>query len=423
MKNINSEKRKPDYSYVIISVTALMVCVVLGFCSSSKSLYLKAVTEALNISRSTFSINDSLRYISSAIISLFFGRLIACWGAKKLIGAGFTCLIASSLFYSFATDVVFIYVGGILLGIGLSWTTTTMVGYIVNIWHKENKGTITGGILATNGIGSAIATQILSPVIHNGVYGYRNAYLLVSAILLFVFVVIMIFFKDAPEKNVEHRQLKSNTKTRTDDWEGIEYSEAVKKTYFYGILFCIFVTGMVLQSISGIATPHLYDNGLAESYVATVVSCHALALTVFKFLVGVIYDKFGMRITSNICIFASIVSFVLLYSATDSVEGKVFAMVYAVVSAIALPLETIMLPLYANSLFGEKSFNKILGIFVSVNTAGYALGAPISNLCYDITGNYNVALYVSCILMVIVVICINRIITTASQQRKSIVRI
>ena len=28
-----------------------------------------------------------------------------------------------------------------------------------------------------------------------------------------------------------------------------------------------------------------------------------------------------------------------------------------------------------------------LGIFASVNTAGYALGAPLANLCYDIFGN------------------------------------
>ena len=60
-----------------------------GFCSSSKSLYISAITEALSISRSTFSINDSCRYIATSIVNLFFGVLIGRFGARKLIAAGF----------------------------------------------------------------------------------------------------------------------------------------------------------------------------------------------------------------------------------------------------------------------------------------------------------------------------------------------
>ena len=65
-------------------------------------------------------------------------------------------------------------------------------------------------------------------------------------------------------------------------------------------------------------------------------------------------------------------------------------MAYGVLSPFALPLETIMLPIYASEFSEEKSFNKILGIFVSLNTAGYAVGAPVANLCYDITGSYDI---------------------------------
>ena len=66
------KEKKFDYSWVIIGLTFLMVCIVLGFCSSTKGLYISAVTEALNISRSTYSINDSCRYVATAVINLFF---------------------------------------------------------------------------------------------------------------------------------------------------------------------------------------------------------------------------------------------------------------------------------------------------------------------------------------------------------------
>ena len=66
---------------------------------------------------------------------------------------------------------------------------------------------------------------------------------------------------------------------------------------------------------------------------------------------------------------------------------------YVITGQYALPLETIMLPIYATDLFGEKSYGKVLGLFVSVNTAGYAVGAPIITLCKDLVGSYAPAIY------------------------------
>ena len=414
------KKRKIGYSWVIIAISALMVCVVLGFCSSSKSLYIKAITDALGIQRGAFSINDSCRYVATSIVNLFFGYLIVRHGAKKLIGAGFICLIASCLIYSFATNIFVFYIGGVLLGVGLSWTTTTMVGYVVNKWCRENKGTIMGAILATNGIGAAVATMVVSPIINKSAFGYQNAYRLIALILLVVFVLVMLFFKNNPKEVKEEESAAPKKKGRGQSWEGIEYSDAVKKAYFYSALVCVFLTGMMLQGITGISTPHMYDCGLDEVYVAVVLSCHSLALTAFKFLTGFMYDKLGLRTTTNVCMITAVITFVLLANVADTATGRAFAMIYGVFSSLSLPLETIMLPIYASDLFGEKSFNKILGLFVSVNTAGYALGAPVSNWCYDFTGSYNVALYVSSALMIGVIVLMNFVITASNRQKKII---
>lgn len=91
---------------------------------------------------------------------------------------------------------------------------------------------------------------------------------------------------------------------------------------------------------------------------------------------------------------------ILLTLITNSVAGKIFAMIYGIFSSLALPLETIMLPIYAGDLFGQKSFNKILGIFVSVNSAGYAVGAPMINLIFDKCGSYNPGFVLCAVLMI-----------------------
>lgn len=419
----NVKKKKFNYSWVIISISTLMVCVVLGFCSSSKSLYLKPITDALKIDRSLFSVNDSCRYVTTASVNLFFGYLIVRYGAKKLIGAGFICLISSCLIYSFATNIFVFYLGGVLLGMGLSWTTTTMVGYVVNKWCRGSRGTIMGVILASNGIGAAVATQVLSPIINQTALGYQNAYRLVALLLLIVFVLVMVLFKNKPMDTEEESTDAPKKKGRGQSWEGVEYNSAVKKAYFYSALICIFLTGMMLQGVTGIAAAHMDDCGIDAAYVALVLSAHSLALTLFKFLAGFLYDRLGLRFTSNICMVTAVVTFLLLANVADTPTGRAFAIIYGVLSSLSLPLETIMLPIYASDLFGEKSFSKILGLFVSVNTAGYALGAPISNLCFKWTGSYNVSLYVSCVLMFGVIITMNFVITSANRQRKAVMQL
>ena len=110
MKHIKISPQR--YRWVIVAASFLMVFVCLGFCSSSKSLYLAAITEALGIKRSLFSINDSCRYIATAVVNLFFGELCARFGRKRLIAAGFACLIASMLLYAYAPNIYLFYLGG-----------------------------------------------------------------------------------------------------------------------------------------------------------------------------------------------------------------------------------------------------------------------------------------------------------------------
>ena len=271
MKNIAGEKKKFDYKWVIVVLSFLMVMICLGFCSSPKSLFIAPITQAIGINRSLFSINDSVRFITTAVINVFFGTLINRFGMKKLVGAGIICLILSQLVYSFATNIFVFCIGGVLLGLGLSWTTTTMVGAIINKWCRESKGTIMGAVLAANGIGGATAIQIITPVIESGVYGYRNAYRLIAVALSVLFVFIMIFFKNNPEKEEEDGAVKVSVKkkkSKSHEWSGIEYRNAVKMPYFYCALICIFLTGLALQSVSGVAAAHMLSEGKKYTEIA-----------------------------------------------------------------------------------------------------------------------------------------------------------
>ena len=406
---MEKKKFQFDYKYVIIALCCIMEFTTLGFCSSPRSIFIVPVTEALGITRSAFSLSNSARYITTAVVNMFFGTLIYKFGPKKLICTGFISLISSMLVFSFAPNAFILCVGGVLLGLGFSFTTTTMVGAVVNKWCKKNKGTIMGLALASNGIGAAIALQILSPIIQKEVFAYKNAYRLVAIILAAVMLLIMIFFRSAP-KGVDVREGATAKKQKPD------YKAILKTPYLYPAAFFIFSAGMVLQSVHGISAPLFQDSGMSMDTVTNILSLSSLFLFFTKFGVGFIYDRLGVRHTSTICYTSSMISVILLFIVSQTANIPL-AYAYTAFAALALPLETIMLPIYARELFGEKRFNEALGIFASVNTAGYAVGEPLSQLCFDLFGNYNICIYISVAMMLIALVVVHIVITVAKKQQ------
>ncbi len=394
-----------------------MVMITLGFCSSPKSYFIGPISEYLGIDRSAYSVNDSLRHITTAVVNFFFGMLIKKFGSRKLIAAGFISLVGSSLCYALAESVWLLYLGGILLGLGLSWTTTTMVGFVVNRWAKENKGTIMGAVLAANGIGGAIAMNIVSPIIESNRTGYKTAYLVVAAVLFVVGVIVVSLMRDTPKGKENEAVEVSKKKSRGKSWLGLDYHDTKRKWYFYGAIFCVFGVGFFLTACNGVAVQHMKDVGLDPAYVTAIWSVHSLVLALFKFLTGFIYDKTGLRTTMLVCSITAMVVVVCLALVTPTPEGKVLAVIYSVFSGLALPMETVMLPIIAGDLFGQRSFDEVLGISVSANAIGYAVASPVMNLFYDMYGTYSYGMFICLGLLMAVMILMQVVITSAHRTR------
>ena len=131
--------------------------------------------------------------------------------------------------------------------------------------------------------------------------------------------------------------------------------------------------------------------------------------------IGVLFDKFGLRPTLLVCAVAGTVCIAAMASVNSTT-----AYLYSFVFPFALPLETIMLPLIATELFGRKSYATLMGLTVSFNTLGYAVGTPLMNLCYDLTGTYSGVMLVMCGVMVVVAVVMQFVITAAHRERERV---
>ena len=414
-------KSRLDYKWVILVVCFLMEFICLGFCSSNVGLYTVPITDALQIDRLAYSYWSSIRYVVQVFVALYFGALINRFGIKKMVFMGLCALLSATLLRAVGTNVLYFYLAGALHGVGIVFVGGTMAGTIVRRWFKENIGKYTGIVMSANGIGGAIAAQIVSPIINNGeTFGYRKAYLLSAVIVLAISAFILTFLRDNPNDDTVIAGKQKKKPKKGESWVGIEYEVVKKKSYFYMTAALIFLTGISLQSIGSITIVHMTDIGIAPTFIATLSTIGSLSLTLSKFLVGVTYDKWGLRVALLICQICAIVTFVLKGSLTNSSIGLVMAVVATVMSNIALPLETVMIPLMANDLFGSASYSKVLGIFMAMNSLGLCLGSPLGELFRNLAGNYRACFWFFSVVLVFVIFGFQFVLRSAKKQKDAI---
>jgi len=411
-----SHQRRFHYAWIIFAVCFLSVFTSLGFNSSPKSLYLAAVTEDLGISRSLFSIGNSFRFVSTAIINLFFGKLVSRFGPRRLIAFGYLSLLISNLVAAVSNGIIGFYISNIFLGVGLAFSTTSLVGIVVEKWFSSRKGTIMGFILAANGLGGALSSQILSRMIYSRPDGWRSAYFLAAAIMATVGMLIILLMRSSPS-DLGLRPLGdgsvSNGKKRGREWIGIDSQTALHKPYFYICMLCVFLTGLILQSVVGVSSAHMRDQGLSAEAVANAMSVGSLVLMFSKMSVGACFDRFGLRAAMLFCSICSVLSIIILPFAYTTIA----AVLHKILISFGLPLETIMLPLIAKECFGQRSYAFLMGLIVSVNTLGYSVGSPLMNLVFDRTGTYSGALFFMAGLMAVTAVVMQLVISAAHRER------
>ena len=353
------------------------------------------------------------------MVALYFGTLVGKFGAKKLAVIGMLCLAASTAIRGMATNVVHIYIGAVVWGTGVVLSGGTMASTIVRRWFHKDVGRYTGIVMSANGIGGAVAAQIITPLINNGdPFGYRKAYWISALISLAISVVILLLLRETPDDGPAIQGKIDKKARKGASWEGLEYEQIKKKPYFYATAVLVVLTGIAMTSIGNVSIVHMGDVGLPAAYISVIATVSSLCLTFSKILVGMVYDKKGLRFTMAMCHISALISFACNILITNSFAGKVLAMTASILDKIALPLETVAIPLLTADMFGTKSYTKTLGIFMAMNTLGLCLGSPLADLFFDIFGTYIPCFWFFGALMVVIVAAFQFVIHKAYKDRE-----
>ena len=92
---------------------------------------------------------------------------------------------------------------------------------------------------------------------------------------------------------------------------------------------------------------------------------------------------------------------------------------YSILSSVALPLETIMIPLLVAEMFGRKNYSKIMGYYLGLNTFGYAAGSLVVDFFRDQLGSYTMIFTIFAVILTLNLVVVQFAFAAAKKDREN----
>ncbi|MGE0154197.1 MAG: MFS transporter [Reyranellaceae bacterium] len=238
-------------------------CIVLAFMVSmfyrgANGVIAPELMAELDMDPSTMGFVTGVFFLVFAVVQIPVGMALDRFGPRLVIGNLSLIAVVGAVVYAVAPDWRGLAVGRALLGLGCS---ATMIGAVVILsrWVSgRNLGVAVAALSATGAVGSVLATAPFAVIVE--MIGWRNAFLVLSAVNLVAAVLVFVGVQDDPHD----RQTSSRAESLGEVLRGV--GEVLRSPVVPGFVALMLVAYPSALSISGLwGGPYLHDTfGLGQ---------------------------------------------------------------------------------------------------------------------------------------------------------------
>lgn len=375
-----------QYYHWLVAVLVFLEMIVFGGLINSASVYIRPISEGLGVTTTSYSVAMMPYTVSCFVATSLSGFFFTRFGYKKTTICSLIVVGISLLLTAFSKNLVMFCFSKILFGIGYGACFTAGSVRIVRDWFHKHQGLILGAVSMATGLGGSLMTILLTAVIQKS--GWRAANILAAALIALV-AVLYLLLKDRPEqmglRPFGFGQLPGATKKQQNmNGPDIPMSKHLRRPMFYIMCACVLGSCVCIYTTTSFISPHFQSQGYTPERAAVFQSTHMLALAVVKLTVGFLHDRFGVKPVMIGCMLCAVVGQLALSITND----PTICMIAVVVLGAGLCMSSIMIPLIALPLFGNKACLQLNGIFLGLSSFSSLFSNLISSMCYDRFGVY-----------------------------------
>lgn len=399
------ERKKLFYGWVVVLGCVLITITMVPPIMALSNKYLIYVTQDLGISRSAFTLANTIVQGLGIFLSPLVARRLAEGNLKVIQSVSIVGYCASYFSYSLATAPIHLYLSSFLLGIFYLNAALIPVSMMVTNWFNHRRGLAMSVAMAGIGIGGTVFSPVLTFLLEH--YGWRASYRVMALIILVLALPAALFLLRKKPEDMGLLPLgadqAANAAKTPPPAVGlrIPFGQARGKLFFWLLLVGMLTNGLINAGALGHFPPAMQEyHGAAVQ--AAVISLYSLIGIGGKLLLGWVNDRFGIVVSSTYACTLFGLSFVfILLSRTNVNMLYIMAVIFGLGSAIG----TVTPPLITAEIFGKEQYSRAYGIANSFSQVGLSLGSLAVASLYDASGSYQTAWVILLALTAVTLLC------------------
>ncbi|HET7032034.1 MAG TPA: MFS transporter [Casimicrobiaceae bacterium] len=344
-------------------------------------LFLQPMSADLHWGRETFALAIAVQNLVWGAVQPFTGMLADRYGTAKVVVVG-TLIYALGLFWMAhaATPLVLIASCGVLIGIGLSGVTYSVISGVLGRAYPPEKRSMALGISAAAGSFGQFALVPLTQLLlsHLGWYGTLLAFAAVGLLMVPLAIALV-------EKQASHASSFAQS-------AGAAMREALAHRGYLLLTVGFFVCGFQVVFIGVHLPAYLADRGMAPHVAVTALALVGLFNIVGTYGAGLLSSRFPRRyILSAIYFLRSIAIALFVLLPLTPLSVYTFAVVLGLLWLSTVPTTNSVVA----QIFGVRYLAMLTGFSFLSHQIGSFLGAWLGGRLYDQTGSYDVVWWIA----------------------------
>ena len=333
----------------------------------------------------------SLRGMEMGILAPLVGMLVDRWGPRRLLFGGLIITSLGLMLLSRTTSLGMFYGAFVLMAIGMSTCSSTVLMTAVANWFRRKIGIATGIMICGYGF-----SGLLIPVIVNLIdtYEWRMTLALLTIGLLAICLPLSLLVRHKPEQygyqpdgEAENTVILNNSlaKAKVDE-VNVGTKQAVKSRTFWHIALALMCQFIILSAVITHVMPYLSSIGFTRAISGLMAAGIPLASIGGRLGLGWLGDKVDKRRVAAGA-FALMCGGLLCFGFISA--GDTWLLVtFLILFGIGYGGNNTLRASLIREFFGRKNFGAIHGLMIGVMALGSIAGPPLAGYVFDNWGSY-----------------------------------
>lgn len=391
--HVNQKRHTIFYGWWVVGACFLIALYTGGAVFFGFTAVFEPIANEFGWSYTHVSVAASLRGLELGILAPLMGLLVDRWGPRRLIFGGVIVIGLGFVILSRINSLGMFYVAFVMVAIGISTCSATVLMAAVVNWFRKRLGIAVGIMSSGFAVGGLLVPLVALSV---DTFGWRIAIVGVALGMWIIGLPLSLLVRHRPEQYGylpdgevssavvvdEHLKPAQPAAAMTDR----RFKQVLTAPTFWHIALSLMCQSLAVSAVVTHVMPYLSSVGIARSFSSLVASAIPVASIGGRLGFGWFGDRFDKRLVAA-------ASFILmglgmLFFSYVSAGWTLLLLPFLVLFGTGWGGSVSMRVALLREYFGRRRFGAIHGFAIGVMMVGSIVGAPLAGWVFDTWGSY-----------------------------------